>query len=411
MDLETALKVGDVCLDCQHQGIEKHLRYFKLNLKGDTLLKCESNECMYPYNDAISSSDEDEEFLGNEDTTGFKLIDDLFQQINDTKVEENSSGVKLIEDLLQQNNQEPAVEFEISFLNALEDEFKSENISTLTSTQNDTQTNYFVDKKVLHNAESIADKSSINTFKEQKSLPLLNDTKALNQTAKNSNNDFLNTFKEHILSLPSLDCDKSLLKPKIQIQSIKTIKAEPVIDSLPSTSSKATSLSKLSIKEITHINQSIPLSTTASSLKSNSKLFNLSKYTTSGSTDVCSKSIISQKSTAATLESASPTSNVLSNDIPKANIISGREFLKQLKILDEKEKIINTRGRPRKPKKLIKIKNNIKIKKEPIIDDSDNTQNSFKSSDDSLDVITKFLQNIKKENNKKELDKSVEIKK
>uniref|UniRef100_A0A1I8NR81 Uncharacterized protein n=1 Tax=Stomoxys calcitrans TaxID=35570 RepID=A0A1I8NR81_STOCA len=55
------LKVGDLCYDCQQKGIESRLRYFLINLNEDTLLKCESDSCMYPYNEDISSSDEEEE--------------------------------------------------------------------------------------------------------------------------------------------------------------------------------------------------------------------------------------------------------------------------------------------------------------------------------------------------------------
>ncbi|XP_073845843.1 uncharacterized protein [Musca autumnalis] len=54
------LKAGDICLDCQRNGLENRLRYFLINLEEETLLKCESDHCMYPYNEDIeTSSDED----------------------------------------------------------------------------------------------------------------------------------------------------------------------------------------------------------------------------------------------------------------------------------------------------------------------------------------------------------------
>ncbi|XP_075165029.1 uncharacterized protein LOC142237554 [Haematobia irritans] len=54
-------KVGDICLDCQEKGFTNRLRYFLINLNEDTLLKCESDICMYPHNDEISSSEDEEE--------------------------------------------------------------------------------------------------------------------------------------------------------------------------------------------------------------------------------------------------------------------------------------------------------------------------------------------------------------
>ncbi|TMW44218.1 hypothetical protein DOY81_010703 [Sarcophaga bullata] len=100
---EDSFKAGDVCVDCQQLGIVKYLRYFKINLNGDTLLKCESNECMYPYNDEFSSTDEEE---ADEETNSMKFIDDLLQQIKNETADQNS---------INSSSENPAAETSNSF--------------------------------------------------------------------------------------------------------------------------------------------------------------------------------------------------------------------------------------------------------------------------------------------------------
>lgn len=58
-DYTTQLKVGDICSDCQQRGIDNRLRIFLINLNEDTILKCQSDSCMYPYNDDLPSSEDE----------------------------------------------------------------------------------------------------------------------------------------------------------------------------------------------------------------------------------------------------------------------------------------------------------------------------------------------------------------
>ncbi|KAM7342528.1 uncharacterized protein ACRADG_009919 isoform 1-T2 [Cochliomyia hominivorax] len=127
METERTLKVGDVCVDCQQLGLEKYLRYFKLNLNGDTILKCESNECMYPYNDDISTSSDEEQEDVKEDlveVNSLKFIDDFLQQyVKDNEQETTNNDIKT-------NSNEPTTttQFDMSFLDNLQ-ELNNENLS------------------------------------------------------------------------------------------------------------------------------------------------------------------------------------------------------------------------------------------------------------------------------------------
>ncbi|KRF79148.1 uncharacterized protein [Drosophila virilis] len=50
-----SLQAGDACVECLSQGLNHKLRYFYLNLE-EQLLKCESRNCLWPHNDAVSTS-------------------------------------------------------------------------------------------------------------------------------------------------------------------------------------------------------------------------------------------------------------------------------------------------------------------------------------------------------------------
>lgn len=54
-----SLQPGDVCVECSSKGLNHKLRYFYLN-REEQLLKCESRRCLWPHNDAVSSSDEED---------------------------------------------------------------------------------------------------------------------------------------------------------------------------------------------------------------------------------------------------------------------------------------------------------------------------------------------------------------
>ncbi|KAM8712908.1 hypothetical protein ACLKA7_013266 [Drosophila subpalustris] len=53
------LQPGDACEECLNQGINHKLRYFYINLE-EQLLKCESRFCLWPHNDEVSSSSDEE---------------------------------------------------------------------------------------------------------------------------------------------------------------------------------------------------------------------------------------------------------------------------------------------------------------------------------------------------------------
>ncbi|XP_064544216.1 uncharacterized protein LOC135432440 [Drosophila montana] len=69
------LQAGDACVECLSQGLNHKLRYFYLNLE-EQLLKCESRTCLWPHNDAVSSSSSDEE--GETQSQSTHVDDDEF---------------------------------------------------------------------------------------------------------------------------------------------------------------------------------------------------------------------------------------------------------------------------------------------------------------------------------------------
>ncbi|XP_030557806.1 uncharacterized protein LOC115760549 [Drosophila novamexicana] len=112
------LQAGDACVECLSQGLNHKLRYFYLNLE-EQLLKCESRTCLWPHNDAVSSSSCSDVEDGETQSQSTHVDDDefikqLLEQLatsNDSTMETSEtnpnscdSSLKNIEDILSMPN-------------------------------------------------------------------------------------------------------------------------------------------------------------------------------------------------------------------------------------------------------------------------------------------------------------------
>ena len=389
---DEVFKAGDVCFDCQQLGITKYLRYFKINLNGDTLLKCESNECMYPYNDEFSSTDEEEP---DEETNSIKFIDDLLQQIKNETAEQNStnSGSENINKNTEDdkyNSTEMDTHFEISFFDTFE-EIVNENLSQPPNLEIETK--------------DFAKDSKTNI----PSLPLI-DTDVIKQAASQPIDKFDTNKNELLSSMPSLfDCDgnkqeqsfslPSLLdtgtqsQPKINIQSIETIKTSQLNENnvFPSTKTQPNVSTRQTV---------IPAATTSSeSLVENVKPVVKTKARRKPNVSINRTSKDPHESKAnLSAESGAPPIETKTFAIPKANIMKGSDFLKKLAVIDKKTPKYNIKckeARKRATNKQQKADNNLSR-------NEDTKDTEFKRDKQeinfSLEAIAQLLKSNKNKN-------------
>ncbi|XP_017463807.1 PREDICTED: uncharacterized protein LOC108357228, partial [Rhagoletis zephyria] len=55
---QSTFQPGDICLECQQQGLRNRLRTFYIDIN-EQIVKCESSSCIYPYINDFSDSEED----------------------------------------------------------------------------------------------------------------------------------------------------------------------------------------------------------------------------------------------------------------------------------------------------------------------------------------------------------------
>lgn len=328
---DAALKAGDVCFDCQQLGIVKYLRYFKINLNGGTVLKCESNECMYPYNDEFSSTDEED---ADEETNSIKFIDDLLQQIKNESAEQNSinSGSENVNTNTEDEkykSTEMDTHFEISFFDTFE-EIVNENVSQPSNLEIESK-EYIIDSKT-----------------NIPSLPII-DTDVIKQSASQPIDKFDMNKDELSASMPSLfDCDVNKeeqsfslpflfdtgtqSQPKINIQSIETIKT---------TSQLNENNVFISMKTPTFVStcQTVKTAATTSSESVVENKKPVVKTKARRKPNVSANKTLKnphESSTNQPAESVAPPIETKTFAIPKANIMKGSDFLKKLAVIDEK---------------------------------------------------------------------------
>ncbi|KAI8118145.1 hypothetical protein CVS40_10184 [Lucilia cuprina] len=419
MDNEITLKVGDVCLDCRQQlGIEKRLRYFKINLKGDTLLKCESNECMYPYNDEMYSTDEEQDQAEKENDT---FLDDFIQQYtNESTAQDTHNSIPNSSDMV-------TTHFDISFLDNFNENLCKTEISQDSNELLDSKSNIEMIKSEFLtlplNSNEIESANEDKTYTNSlESLPIFisldNDA---NSAIVEENGNQLSSFISY-----------KDYKPKIDIQSIETIdKESPLYNILPKSSKNLTEMSSSEPKDISNLSTSVTCTETPSTSLNGkiekTKLFSYSlekpkslelslptKTTSSKANKLSSKTSQAAKSQelSATLNSSQSSDISLKsftpelakpseenpttlsvNSIPKANIMKGRDILKKLAIVDEKMSKQNFKS-VRKKKKIIK-KEEIKNEEKPLCTFSGDM-------DYSLEKISQMLSanRMRKQNNK-----------
>ncbi|XP_037825544.1 uncharacterized protein LOC119613591 [Lucilia sericata] len=430
MDTEITLKAGDVCLDCQQQlGIEKRLRYFKINLNGDTLLKCESNECMYPYNDEMYSTDEEHE---EENDQSLKFLDDFIQQYNNETAAQDSRND------MPNSSENVTTHFDISFLDNFNENLCKTEISQDSNEFLDSKTNIEIIKNEFitlpQNSKEIQSAVKDKIFENSlESLPifisLVGDTKS---SVIEENSNQLSSF---------ISCKD--YKPKIDIQSIETIDIEsPLYNILPTSSKKLTEISSVSsnepsqlTKSLKYSNSNLPTSVTCTEIPSTSssaktvtsklsscslekpkslELSHSNKTTSTTASKLSSTSSQAPKSQELLTTLNSPQSSDISlksitpavaqksteenlttlsvNSIPKANIMKGRDILKKLAIVDEKMSKQNFKSIRKKKK--IANKEEIKNEEKPLP--------SFSGDMDySLEKISQMLSanRMKRQNN------------
>lgn len=322
MDDNGTFKAGDVCLDCQQIGIVKYLRYFKINLNGDTLLKCESNECMYPYNDEFSETDDEDNYdVSNSliETNSIKFIDDLLQQIKNETAEQNDiincaneNSNKISADVASKSSEEDS-KLEINFFNTF-DEIVNENFSKSHNIKNEA-IKYPIDNNT--NIYSLT------------SLPMVDE----DVTEQISLEPYDNDKKEQLFSLPTSFDTETQHKTKIDIQSVETIKpshiSENCLSSLTKIQTNVSTCENLKTTPTEGNDSSIenpkPLAKTKSRRKPN---VSVSKPNVSKDSHKSSAKL-PKKITA-------PSTETKTIGIPQANIMKGSDFLQKLALIDEK---------------------------------------------------------------------------
>lgn len=296
-DYTTQLKVGDICSDCQQRGIDNRLRIFLINLNEDTILKCQSDSCMYPYNDDLPSSEG-----------------------------ENSNNIEFIEP-------------QINFTNILPNLFHNNEHHQPTATINATyQPNNFVNKVKTAKVERIKKSNDIAV----KSEPILENAILFQFGHQFTQNSL--TTKTELLPSVSLPQNIEVVTMKTKQKNKRKVKTEDVLQQTAlssDTSDDAKSVTKVkntskSKKETEQYNDksSKPISKAKSKSKSKIK----KELEEDNAKPPCTSIGINF------LPMKCEAAPAAMDGIPKASLIKGHQYLK---LIDATNNIKNTTKRKR----------------------------------------------------------------
>ncbi|XP_004535873.1 uncharacterized protein LOC101449070 isoform X1 [Ceratitis capitata] len=224
---QSTFQPGDICLECQQHGFCRRLRTFCIDIN-EQIIKCESWECIYPYENDFSDSDEepktseDKSFCtelnscsGYDDAASVRFVDALLCCGNSNLVGKSD----VLKEAAKTSTQAEPVITLTSFDNSLENLLiKSETItpSFYTTRKNDqTEGAGFIDALLSNCKSETFPNHSINEFQNESTTPL-HDMPVLNF-------DFSNTQPEK--EPPPLPKVEKGNKPQIEIQCIQTVKA------------------------------------------------------------------------------------------------------------------------------------------------------------------------------------------
>lgn len=359
MESEATLNAGDVCLDCQQKGLAKYLRHFKVNLHGDTILKCESNQCMYPYDDELCSSD-DEDFnsLDNSaQTNSLKLINDLIRQFDyDEKVHQT----------VIENVSEQVTQFDITFLN----DFDTANNENLCKTElSDEKSDY---SPLLQTETKKCDMSSKISDDNKKSQNVQMSANLFDENVTHSCDVTAN-------EMPSDDNIIVDTKENITIQSIETLKYKKCAlnQELPTTSKTlsltAENSSKLAAEDSQeNICTGIKFDVKKKIKKDKLKLDAISKPSTTSPLLNATKS--------------SPKKAPQTLDIPKADILKANAVLKRFATIEDNDESPKYNRKYRKERRKDSQKRKTDTEPKPPLPSPLNTDANY-----SFDKITQML--------------------
>uniref|UniRef100_A0A1A9ZKW3 Uncharacterized protein n=1 Tax=Glossina pallidipes TaxID=7398 RepID=A0A1A9ZKW3_GLOPL len=192
----SGLQAGDLCLDCQQLGLEKRLRYFTINLQEEKILKCENVFCLYPHNDELSSSTDDDNDDDDNKTDYEYFTKTQAQQQTVMSPNGTLNGAEFTNFLIN-THQQTNLDYSLDFL-----EFLKEEDLKMTPTSS-------VQRNDL--CETLPSANNPEIGRQQNALNLNFPSISEQDTASAV---WSGTIKEEIKE-----------KPKIEIQSVETIKA------------------------------------------------------------------------------------------------------------------------------------------------------------------------------------------
>uniref|UniRef100_A0A1A9VKR4 Uncharacterized protein n=1 Tax=Glossina austeni TaxID=7395 RepID=A0A1A9VKR4_GLOAU len=191
------LQAGDLCLDCQQLGLEKRLRYFTINLQEEKILKCENVFCLYPHNDELSSSTDDDNDDDNNKTDYEYFTKTQTEQQTVTSPNGTLNGEDFTNFLIN-THQQTNLDYSLDFL-----EFLKEEDLKMTPTSSVQQNDL---------CETLPSATNNPEIGRQQNALNLNFPSISEQDTANA--IWSGTIKEEMKE-----------KPKIEIQSVETIKA------------------------------------------------------------------------------------------------------------------------------------------------------------------------------------------
>ncbi|XP_036331841.1 uncharacterized protein LOC118743341 [Rhagoletis pomonella] len=245
---QSTFQPGDICLECQQQGLRNRLRTFYIDIN-EQIVKCESSSCIYPYINDFSDSEEDvssKEFQKSPPKSTSWPSSDLCSYPNNDFDELDS--VRFVEALLcidGKNNtiEKSGIDGSTTENSATPFPFQTTNCMSPTTSQNHSE--------MLPLAYSLKHQNTFepNSFSKD-ALDMKEDVSCIDKQFSNYKTDASTALHTTSLTtqetsanfdMPEIGFDfavmppppehrlldvKKELKPKIEIQCIQTVKAE-----------------------------------------------------------------------------------------------------------------------------------------------------------------------------------------
>ncbi|KAI9582459.1 hypothetical protein GQX74_009846 [Glossina fuscipes] len=191
----SGLQAGDLCIDCQQLGLEKRLRYFTINLQEEQILKCENVFCLYPHNDELSSSTDDDN--DDDNKTDYEYFTKTQTEPQTATSPNGTLSGEEFTNFLITSHQQTNLDYSLDFLEFLEEEDLK-----VTATSSVQQNDLCVNLPSVNKPENGLQQNALNL-----NVPSISEQDTATAVWRG-------TIKEEMKE-----------KPKIEIQSVETIKA------------------------------------------------------------------------------------------------------------------------------------------------------------------------------------------